>query len=354
MYERDIKRMDCAGGGGEHTLFAEIICLENLFFAWNEFKRGKEQKIDVQKFALEVEDHLFDLYDELLGGTYQHSAYEAFYVCDPKLRHIHKPAVRDRVLHHAIVMAIEPLFENVFIFNSYSSRKNKGTHRAVGRLRRFAWRLSHNNTKTVWILHCDVRRFFDSVDHDMLLHLMRQKVNDHKVMGLIEQIVRSFEITPGKGIPLGNLTSQLFSNIYLNQLDQFITKTMGLQGYIRYADDVAFVGRSKIFLESLIPIVQDFLENKLKLTLHPRKIVLRKWHQGVDFLGYVIFPHYTILRTKTKHRMLRRLTAKRYAVEQGLLDQDSYAQCVQSYLGMLKHCRGWRIEKMVAKILSSS
>ena len=264
----------------------------------------------MESFALEVESHLFDLHEDLKNNTYQHSAYESFYVRDPKLRHIHKPKVIDRVLHHAIVMAIEPTFQRYFIYDSYSSRKEKGTHRAVARLRRFAWRLSRNNTKTVWILHLDVRKFFDSVDHEILLHLIRQRVSDGEVLELIEKIVRSYETSPGKGIPLGNLTSQLFSNIYLNQLDQFITKTMGIQGYIRYADDMVIPARNKIFLECLITLIRDFLESKLQLTLHPGKIVLRKWHQGVDFLGYIIFPHYSILRTKTKRRMLKRIKAK--------------------------------------------
>jgi len=326
-------------GGGvnrRHKLFSEIISVKNLLLAWHEFKRGKLKKRDVQEFVLNLEDHLFTLHDDLAQGTYSHSPYTSFFVRDPKLRHIHKPAVRDRILHHAIVLSIEPLFEPYFIFNSYSSRLGKGTHAAVAQLRRLAWHVSRNNTKTIWILQCDVRKFFDSVDHDILLRLVRRRIIDDNLLGLIERIVRSYHTTPGKGIPLGNLTSQLLSNVYLNELDQFITKRLGIQNYVRYADDIAIVGRNKIALEGLTSVIQEFLDEKLKLTLHPRKIILRKWHQGVDFLGYVVFPHYSILRTKTKRRMLRRLNQKN----------------LQSYLGILRHCRGYGVKTQIGTVLN--
>jgi retron-type reverse transcriptase len=317
------------------TFFEKIICLENLFFAWDEFKRGKARKNDVARFAFDVEDNLFDLYEQLSNGRYTHSSYTSFYLCDPKLRHIHKPAIKDRIVHHAIVAATEPFFERHFIFNSYSSRKGKGTHRAVKRLHRLAWRLSFNNTKTVWILHCDVRKFFDSVDHGILLRLIRRRIGDPQVLELIEKIVHSYHTQQGKGIPLGNLTSQLFSNIYLNELDQFITNTLGLQNYIRYADDVVIIARNKIFLESIVSIIGDFLANRLQLTLHPKKMTLRKWHQGIDFLGYVSFPHYTILRTKTKRRMFKRISEKNFT----------------SYNGILQHCRSRKLQDKLFEIV---
>jgi retron-type reverse transcriptase len=330
-------------------MFNKIISLENLFFAWKEFKRGKMHKRDVENFALDVEDHIFALHEDLKHGIYCHSPYTAFYVRDPKLRHIHKPAVRDRVLHHAIFMALEPLFEPYFIFNSYSysSRKSKGTHRAVSKLRQLAWRLSRNNTKTVWLLHCDVRKFFDSVDQEILLRIIKQRLKDDKVFVLIEQIIRSFQTLSGKGIPLGNLTSQLFSNVYLNKLDQFITQSCGIQDYLRYADDFVIISKNKIFLESLISIVRNFLEEHLKLILHPKKIVLRPWHQGLDFLGYVSFPHHTVLRTKTKRRMLRRLRRQYFQLEQGVEQRELFEQSKQSYLGALRHCRGNAIKKVI-------
>lgn len=315
------------GGGSSHNLFDKIISLPNLFHAWREFKRGKMNKSDVQNFALNLEDNLFDLHTDLQSGNYRHSPYTDFFVRDPKLRHIFKATVRDRVLHQAVVSALEPIFDNGFIANSYSSRLGKGTHRAISCLRKKAWRLSKNNTRTVWILHGDIRRYFDSVDHEILLRLIERKVGDTNVLNLLTEIIGSYSTAPGKGIPLGNVTSQLFSNIYLDEFDQFITRHLGIQDYIRYADDFVVISRSQIFLESMITLTRNFLSEKLKLVLHPDKIVLRRWHSGVDFLGYVLFPHHNILRTKTKWRMFNRINSKNFI----------------SYSGMLRHCRSARL-----------
>jgi retron-type reverse transcriptase len=204
-----------AGGGdifNGHDLFIKIISVSNLFTAWSEFKRDKIKKNDVSSFAVSLEEELFNLHHLLKSDQYKHDKYTAFYVHDPKLRSIHKAKVIDRVFHHALVRIIEPIFDKGFIFDSYSSRKNKGTYEAGKRFRKFAWKLSNKNTKTVWILKCDIKKFFDSVDHDILISLLLQKIKDEKVTKLLIQIIKSFQSQPGKGIPLGNLTSQLFSN----------------------------------------------------------------------------------------------------------------------------------------------
>ena len=336
-------------GGVGHTLFGDIVSIENLFSAWNDFRIGKQQKQDVQMFALSLEDNLFELYETIAGGRYEHAPYVSFLLRDPKLRRIHKPAVKDRVLHHAIVRAIEPLFEPHFIFNSYSSRKEKGTHRAVARLRKIAWQMSRNNTRTVWIVHGDVRKFFDSVDHKILLHLLRRRIGDSDLLLLLEKIIHSFHTSPGKGIPLGNLTSQLFSNVYLDRLDQYVVNMLGEKRYIRYADDFVIVSRNKLYLESMITLIRNFLGEHLQLELHPKKIILRKWHQGMDFLGYVSFPYHTILRPRTKRRMFRHLRLKQHKLQVGQMDQEKFDQTVQSYLGMLGHCRSYAIEQRLRK-----
>lgn len=315
-----------------------------------EFKKGKGGKRDVQEFALDIEDHLFQLHDDLIQGVYVHSPYESFYVYDPKLRHIHKPSIRDRVLHHAVFAALESLFEPHFIFDSYSSRTNKGTHRAVERLRKLAWRLSCNNTKTVWILHGDIRKFFDSVDHGILFSLIKRRVGDLKVLEIIRIVIESFETRPGKGIPLGNLTSQLFSNIYLDRFDQFMINILHVSSYIRYADDFIVMSRNGILLKYLVPIIQKFLMTHLRLTLHPRKIVLRKWHHGVDFLGYVSFPHHMVLRTKTKRRLKKRLRKKYKEMQRGVLVREKFDATLQSYSGMFKHCRGSNIVRRMSEL----
>jgi len=310
-------------------------------------------------------------------NAYAHGQYTRFVVCDPKRREIAKASVRDRVLHHAIHRVLAPLFDVSFIFDSYSSRAGKGTHTAGKRFRQFAWALSRNHTKTVWVLQLDVRRFFDSVDHEVLLGLLRKKIlnletfvchcepewrcnpgctgrniwittsrrnaetrNDGKenmesLLHLLEIIVRSFETAPGKGIPLGNLTSQLFSNVYLDPLDQFAKRILRAEYYLRYADDIAILSRDRAFLERCRDEISGFLGRELGLELHPKKVTLKRWHEGIDFLGYVHFPFHAILRTKTKRRISARLSPKNAA----------------SYFGVTRHVRAHGIERNMRDIL---
>lgn len=260
----------------KEIFFDEITSLQSLFLAWNEFKCGKEGRLDVQDFFLNLERNIFNLYEKVKNGTYQHSAYTSFLVCDPKFRHINKAEVVDRVMHHLIVKHIEPLFEKSFIFDSYSSRIGKGTHRGVKRLKRFCLQLTKNNTRVVWALQCDIRKFFDSVDHDILISILQNKIKDERLMEIIKKIILSYNTKPGKGIPLGNLTSQIFSNIYLNQLDQFIKRNLRVKHYLRYADDFVILDIKKERLEKLVPILSNFLENNLRLQLHPNKLLIKK------------------------------------------------------------------------------
>ncbi len=300
------------GGGGlknHGSIFNEIISLENLFTSWEEFSIGKKSKKDVAEFSLNLEDNLFSLHSCLIDKTYRHLNYTPFYITDPKLRHIHKACVRDRVVHHAVFRILYPLFDKTFIFDSYSCRIGKGTHKAVKRLEDFLRKSSKNFTKNIYVLKCDISKFFDSIDHDILINLIRSKINNIDTLWLIEQINRSFENQTNNGIPLGNVTSQLLSNIYLNQLDQFMKHSLKIKFYIRYCDDFVMVHENKNYLLNLIPLIQTFLDERLKLKLHPRKVTIKKFSQGVDFLGYVIKPHYKILRTKAKNRMFKKMNS---------------------------------------------
>jgi len=311
--------------------------------AWKEFKKGKMGKADVQNFNLFLEDNIFELHHQLINKTYRHSNYTSFYVKDPKLRHIHKACVKDRVLHHAIFRILYPIFDKSFIFDSYSCRINRGTHKAVNRLNCFARKASKNNTEITHILKLDIRKFFDSINHDVLLSLIKKKIKDKDTIRLIGIIISSFSTGPHKGIPLGNITSQLFANIYLNELDYYIKHNLRIKYYIRYCDDFVIINNNKEYLDKLIPIIDNFLKERLKLSLHPDKIITRKYSQGVDFLGYISFPHYRILRNKTKKRMFKK-------IRQGAREHSFY-QTVQSYLGLLKHCNGYKLEKEIYNIL---
>lgn len=208
-----------------------------MFLAWNEFKRGKSKKRDVREFELSLEDNIFQLHADLVAGIYRHSPYMAFYITDPKLRHIHKAEVLDRVLHHAIFKILYPIFDPTFIFDSYSCRFGKGTHQAVKRFQKFTETLSRNNSRDIFVLKCDIKKFFDSVRHGILLDLVQEKIKDDDALRLVKKVISSFEKTPGAGLPIGNVTSQLFANVYLNKLDYFIKHNLRAAYYIRYCDD---------------------------------------------------------------------------------------------------------------------
>lgn len=316
--------------------------MENLFLSWQEFRRGKRGKYDVQEFERKLEDNLFQLNQEFAGQTYRHGKYTPFTITDPKVRRIHKAGVRDRIVHHAVYRVLYPLFDPTFIFDSYSCRVGKGTHAAVNRLEVFVRKISRNYTRPCWALKCDIRRFFDSVDHDILYSLVEKKIADPSALQLTKEIIESFSSTSGErerervGIPLGNLTSQIFANIYLNDLDQFVKHRLGLKYYLRYCDDFVILDSDPERLKILIQPIGDFLAKDLKLSLHQDKIIIRKLRQGIDFLGYVVLPHYRVLRTRTKRRMLRRVNGNNVA----------------SYQGLLKHCNGYTLRKQLDKRVS--
>ncbi len=173
-------------------MFDKIINLENLFLAWGEFKKGKTSKPDVAKFELELEQNIIQLHHDLQNGTYHHSPYKGFYITDPKVRHVHKATVRDRVLHHAIFNTLNPLFENGFISSSFSCRINKGSHKGVKTIQKILRRVSQNNTVPCYALKCDVKKFFDSVNHDILLEILRRKIREERTFSLITELIHSY------------------------------------------------------------------------------------------------------------------------------------------------------------------
>lgn len=306
--------------------YAEIISLENLLAAWEEFVRGKRKKKDVQEFSLRLLDNLVALHDDLAAFTYRHGPYQAFSITDPKPRSIHKASVRDRVLHHAIYRMLYPFFEQKFIITSFSCQRGKGTHKALSSFTAFARQVSRNHTRTCWVLKMDIKKFFASIDQNVLLGILETYIPDRQTLWLLEQVVRSFHSTrPGVGLPLGNLTSQLLVNVYMNEFDQFVKHSLRAQHYTRYADDFALLATDRSWLEEQINPIEKFLRECLHLSLHPNKVSIQTIASGVDFLGWVHFPHHRVLRTTTKRRMLERV------------QEHPTSETLQSYLGLLGH-----------------
>ena len=318
-------------GKKSKKLFKSVCSLENLFLAWNKFRKGKRSRWDVMKYQRSLEDNLFELRGELHSGNYRHGKYIPFIIYDPKRRLIHKATVKDRVVHQAIAQIIEPLFEKQFIFDSYSCRKEKGTHAAVRRLHTFLRRVSKNDTRTVYALKCDIKKFFASVDHEILRTFIVNRISESRLIDLLDRVIESFEYSQGKGIPLGNLTSQLFANIYMHELDYFMKFVLREKYYVRYCDDFVLVNTSRGYLENLTDTINSFLDGQMKMFLHPQKVSIRTWTQGVDFLGYVLLPHAIVLRTKTKQRMLQRINENN----------------VNSYLGFCGHACAYEVGRVI-------
>lgn len=316
-------------------MFEEIISLENLVNAWQEFLRGKRGKPDMQEFSLRLMDNIFALHRDLLNHTYRHGGYQAFNISDSKPRNIHKASVRDRLLHHAIYRVLYPFFDRKFIADSFSCRIGKGTHKALARFRTFGYKVSKNNTKTCWVLKCDVRKFFANIDHEVLMDILKNHIQDESLLWLLDKVINSFP----KGLPLGNLTSQLLVNVYMNEFDLFIKHKLRVRYYIRYADDFVILSGDKIYLENLIPEISWFLSEKLKLALHSRKVFIKILASGVDFLGWVNFPDHRVLRTATKKRMMKRISA------------NPKPETLNSYLGLLKHGNTNKLKRKVYNLI---
>jgi retron-type reverse transcriptase len=349
MNNWDVK--NCVGGGAVNSLFHNIVSLSNLLLAWKEFKKCKSAKKDIVEFEFNLENNLFELQKELVNKTYKSNPYEAFFVHDPKRRHIHKATVRDRVLNQAVFRILYQIFDKHFIFHSYSSRIEKGTHKASKKLFVSLCKKSKNWRQPVFILKCDVRKFFDSIDHQILFELINKKISDIETIWLVDKILKSFEKSPRVGLPLGNVTSQLFANIYLNELDQFIKHKLKVKYYFRYADDFILTSSNEKSLLFYKKEIENFLEQNLKIKLHPNKVLIRKLKQGIDFVGYVILPNATVLRTKTKNRIFKKLKKAQKELIFGGISKEKFHQIKTSYLGVIKHCKNKKLKRDLGKFL---
>jgi retron-type reverse transcriptase len=321
--------------------YDDIISLENLLLAWQEFKRGKRERADVQIFERDLMSNIISLNQSLKEMSYKHSVYEAFNISDPKPRNIHKANVRDRVLHRALYRKLYSFFDETFIADSYSCRLKKGTHRALNKFNRIIRKVSKNNTRTAWALKCDIRKFFASISQNTLIGILDNKIVDKKIVWLLEKIIKSFNAgINGTGLPLGNLTSQLFANVYMNEFDQFVKHKLKIKHYIRYADDFVVLSEDRRQLQFLLPQIRAFLSERLHLNLHPQKISIKTVASGVDFLGWVHFQNYRILRTATKRRMFR-----------GIKNKGAKDKTIQSYFGLLSYGNTRKIKREIEGIV---
>jgi len=334
------------------NLFEALCAFENIHRAYLKARRCRKYKDETLRFNRNLENNLASLREELLNGSYRHGGYSQFSVYDSKRRLIKVAPFKDRVVHHVLCNLIEPIFDQGFIFDSYACRKGKGTHNAVWRLEKF---LRSARSKAadgiVYCLKCDISKYFDSVDHKILIQIIRRKIGDKKAMVLIEKIVHSTHSSEGKGLPIGNLTSQLFANIYLNELDQYVKHKLGCRRYIRYMDDFLILDSDKKRLGDCRNNIADFLNKRLKLEMHLSKTDIFPIDNGIEFLGYIIYMGHRLLRKSTVKRFCRRMRRYIKKARLGLMGKEKLNQAMESWLSYSCHADSWQLRRRIEQDL---
>lgn len=291
------------------NIYCQLTQFEVLHDAWLRAKKGRGDRNEIMQFERSLEPELFKLQDELIAGEYKTSGYKEFYVYEPKKRKIARLAkFRDRVVQQAIFKLLEAIYEPQFIANSYACRKGKGIHSGAEKAQQMI-RQVRRESGTAYALKCDILKYFASIDHAHLKRIISRKISDRKMLGLLFEIIDSYEGVDGRGIPLGNLTSQIFANIYLNELDQFVKSELREHLYIRYMDDFVIFHHDKSHLQMLRVTIEQWLFESLSLQTNDKTCIFpvrSSKGRALDFLGYRI----TANTKKLRKRAIKQLKKK--------------------------------------------
>lgn len=333
------------------NVYDELCSYENLEIAFNRARRGKTLKRYVIEFEEKLKENLLQLRSELIMQTYEPKPLKTFILRDPKTRKISKSAFRDRVVHHAICNIIEPVFDKRFIFDSYANRLTKGTLNAVKRFDEFKRKVSKNNTTRCYVLKADIKSYFDTVNHQILIELLSNRIKDQRLMWLIKKILANHKGEhENKGMPLGNLTSQFFANVYLNELDQFVKHKLRAQYYIRYVDDFAILHQSSTVLDEYKSKIDEFLRLKLDLKLHPDKSQVLKLEKGIGFLGFRVFYNHKLLVQKNMRKFEKNMEKMKYEYLDGKIDREKVIEKFEGWLAYASHANTYKYRRrMTAK-----
>ncbi len=342
-------------------MYTQVSSWDNLLLAYHKASRGKRGHPNVAAFEYRLEDNLLQLQRELETKTYTPGAYHSFYIHEPKKRLISAAPFRDRVVHHALCNLIEPIFERSFITDSYANRIGKGTHRALDRAQEFARRCRY-------VLPCDIKQFFPSIDHAILRDMLARKIDDEKVLWLIDQILASgrgvlseeysmvyfpgddlFAVNRPRGLPIGNLTSQFWANCYLNSFDHFIKRELGCRGYVRYVDDfLLFANDKRVLWEWRAEILTRLAH--LRLTLHERAAEPKPVAEGISFLGLRIFPTHRRLKSRNGFAFRRKFKQLFRAWQAGAVAFTRLDACVRGWVNHARYANTWRVRSAVLAV----
>lgn len=340
------------------NLYARLWQPSNLLAAWKQASRGKRNHGEVARFEFYLEEELLTLEEELREKRYQPGDYRNFVIQRPKRRLVSAAPFRDRVVHHALMNVIEPLFERQFIFDSYANRRGKGTHRALDRCTYFLRRYPY-------VMHLDVVQFFPAIDHQILRTILVRTVGDKDVLWLIDLILESgasvhrdeyqmvyfpgddlFAVNRPRGLPIGNLTSQFWANVYLNELDQFAKRVLKCRAYLRYVDDILLFAEDKKHLHHCKKEIQNFLI-RLRLTIHKECAQPRPSATGIPFLGFLVFPDHRRLKRRNGVQYCRRIKELVERVRAGDLDEGSLKASLNGWINHAAHGDTWGLRKAI-------
>lgn len=318
------------------NLFEQIVSEENVDDAYRKTQLGQmKYKRGAIKFSQDLTVNMDNLKQRVASGTYHPDEYHAFRVYEPKERLIYAPAFEDKIVQHMVNNILKDIYRPCFIYDSYACIEGKGTHACVDRIQRFMRQARRNYGPAAHIIKADIAKFFYSMDRDILKGLFRQKVSCPGTLRLLDAIVDS---SPGEmGLPLGNLTSQLFANIYLNELDQFCKRILGLKYYVRYADDIVAIVKSKDRAKQILDDMKWHAANILKLNLHPEKSKVFPLAQGVNSVGFKIHSTHRLLRNDCKKKIKRKIRKMPHLIREGEMTVEKANQILGSWSGHAKH-----------------
>lgn len=344
-----------------------MFTYRQLYNCYIKCRKNKRNTLNQLKFEINAEQNLLNLQKELNNMTYKPSRSICFVVNKPKLREIFAADFRDRIIHHVLVEHLEAIIEPKFIYDSYACRKDKGTHKAVKRLQHFTRSVTENNSKQAYCLQLDIRSFFVTMDKDILFNLIKKYTQDKDMLWLAMVIIYNdctencritkggvllkyipehktlFKQTKNKGLPIGNLTSQFFANVYLNEIDQFIKHKLKCRYYMRYTDDSLILHQNKEQLKKWMEKIEMFLKKKLDLTLNISKITIRRISDGIDYIGYIVRPFYILVRRRVVNNLKNKLL-------KGKLTRQSYV----SYRGHFKHANAYNLQRHIENIIEQT
>ncbi len=338
-----------------NDLYSRIHDFENLLLAFRKASRGRRFSSEVLNFGKNLEENLISIQDELITGTYEPRPYRTFTIYEPKERIIHVAPFRDRVIHHAVMNIIEPIWDSLFIYDTYACRKGKGTHSGVNRTTEFL-RAAKEKWGKVYCFQGDISKCFPSINHHILMRIIEQKIKCRQTLRLFEKIIFNGgdrSDPDSHNLPIGNLVSQWAANLYLSELDYFVKHSLKVKYYVRYMDDFILLSSDKKQLHTWRREVEQFLWDNLRMKLNPKSDIYPV-NQGVDFLGYRIWSSHRLLRKSSLFRATRRFKALSKLYAQGRVSLQHVRASVMSWLGHCRHANAGAGVERCLRVLSLS